>query len=256
MTSALIGSTGFVGGNLAAAARYDIKVHRPNVDMLRGGHFDRIVCAGLPAAKWIANRDPDADRANVERLESVLASVTTDRFVLVSTIDVYPRTTGGDEDTDCSGEPNHPYGANRLRLEQFVHARFSAATIVRLPALFGPGLRKNVVYDLLHDNGLDAINPASRFQWYPVARLAADIATIEAHGIALVNLVTEPIATRLICERLFPDKSVGAAAGASTAYDLRTKHAAIFGRRDGYVIGADAVFHALAAYVARERATC
>ena len=256
MTSALIGSTGFVGGNLAAAARYEVQVHRANVELLRGRRFDRIVCAGLPAAKWIANQDPRADLANVERLEQVLSTVTAARFVLVSTVDVYPHTIDVDEDTDCGRGPNHAYGANRLRFEQFVRARFPAATIVRLPALFGPGLRKNVVYDLLHDNGLDAINTASRFQWYPVARLAADIATIEAHGLALVNLVTEPIATMSICARLFPDKRVGTAAGASTAYDLRTKHAALFGGRNGYVIGADAVLHALAAYVARERATC
>jgi len=256
LTCALIGSTGFVGGNLAAAARYDVPVHRANVDLLRGRHFDRVVCAGLPAAKWIANRDPDADRANVERLESVLATVSADRFVLVSTIDVYPRTDGGDEETDCAQRPNHAYGANRLRFEQFVRARFPLATIARLPALFGPGLRKNVVYDLLHDNGLDAINPGSRFQWYPVARLAADLATIEAHGVTLVNFVTEPVATRTIVERFFPDKAIGAAAGASASYDLRTRHAALLGGRDGYMIGADAVLDMMGKYVARERATC
>jgi dTDP-4-dehydrorhamnose reductase len=256
LTSALVGSTGFVGGNLAAATDYDVRVHRADVDALRGRRFERIVCAGLPAAKWIANRDPDADRANVERLEGVLATVTADRFVLVSTVDVYPRTDGGDEETDCASAPNHAYGANRLRFEAFVRARFPSATIVRLPALFGPGLRKNVVYDLLHDNALDAINPASRFQWYPVARLAADIATAEAHGIALVNLVTAPIATSAILARSFPDKRVGAAAGASVAYDLRTRHAAAFGGGDGYVMTADAVLAELDAFVARERAWC
>ena len=256
MTSGLIGSTGFVGGNLAAAARYDVEVHRANVDLLRDRHFDRLVCAGLPAAKWIANRDPDADRANVERLQNVLATVSAERFVLVSTIDVYPGTVGVDEDTDCAHVPNHAYGAHRLRFEQFVRARFPAATIARLPALFGPGLKKNVVYDLLHDNALDAINPASRFQWYPVARLAADLATLESHRIPLVNLVTEPIATRMIVERFFPDKKVGAQAGASAAYDVRTRHAALFGRRNGHMLGADAVLDELGAYVARERALC
>jgi dTDP-4-dehydrorhamnose reductase len=256
LTSALIGSTGFVGGNLAAAAHYDIEVHRPNVDMLRGGHFDRIVCAGLPAAKWIANQDPRADLANVERLEQVLSTVTAARFVLVSTVDVYPHTIDVDEDTDCARGPSHPYGANRLRFEQFVRARFPAATIVRLPALFGPGLRKNVVYDLLHDNGLDAINTASRFQWFPVTRLASDIATAEAHRIALVNLVTEPVATRTIHERFFSHKRVGAEAGVIAAYDIKTKHAVMLGGRDGYVMRADAVLDALGAYVAVERATC
>lgn len=256
MTSALIGSTGFVGGNLAAATCYDILVHRANVDLMRGRHFDRIVCAGLPAAKWIANRDPAADRANVERLEHVLRAVSADRFVLISTVDVYPRSVDGDEESDCGSAPNHAYGENRLRFEQFVRAHFAAATILRLPALFGPGLRKNVVYDLLHDNGLDTINVDSRFQWYPVARLAADIATTEAHGIVLVNLVTEPIATRTICERFFPGKSVGGNKGDSVAYDIRTKYSKVFDGREGYMMGADAVLDALGSYVALERAAC
>jgi nucleoside-diphosphate-sugar epimerase len=256
LTAALVGCTGFVGGNLAAAGRYDVAVHRADVDLLRGRRFERVVCAGLPAAKWVANRDPEADRANVERLEAVLATVSAERFVLVSTVDVYPRPTGCDENTDCTGEPNHAYGTNRLRFERFVRAHFPAATILRLPALFGPGLRKNVVYDLLHDNGLAAINPQSRFQWYPVARLASDIALAEAAGIALANLCPEPVATREILERCFPDKVVGAQAAAAASYDVRTKYAAHFGGRDGYVMNARAVLDALGAYVAQERATC
>jgi nucleoside-diphosphate-sugar epimerase len=256
VTAALIGSTGFVGGNLAAATRYDLQVHRANVDLLRGRHFDRIVCAGLPAAKWIANRDPEADRANVEHLEQVLSNVRADRFVLISTIDVYPRTAGGDEDTDCSTGRNHAYGTNRLRFERFVRAHFPAATIVRLPALFGPGLRKNVVFDLLADNGLEAINPASRFQWYPVTRLAPDIATAEAHGLTLLNLFPEPMATSAILERCFPGKLVGADAGAAVSYDLRTRHAGLFGGENGYVMSAAVVLEEIAAYIAQVRRTC
>lgn len=254
MTSALIGYTGFVGGYLASATPFDVNVNRSNVDVLRGRHFSRIVCAGLPAAKWIANREPEADRANVERLCDVLSSVTAGRFVLISTIDVYPRTIGGDEDTDCASEPNHAYGANRLRFEHFVRSRYPDANIVRLPALFGPGLKKNVVFDLLHDNGLDATNPHSEFQWYPLPRLPDDLEIVETHRLPLANLFTEPLATLRIVDRLFADKRVGAKAGPTVRYDVRTKHAPLFGGRDGYVMDADAVLDAISEFVAEERA--
>jgi hypothetical protein len=240
LTSVLIGYTGFVGGSLAQAEPFDIHVNRANLETLAGRHFDRIVCAGLPAAKWIANRDPEADRRNMWHLCDVLGTVTTDDFVLISTIDVYPQTSGADEDFDCGSQPNHAYGAHRFAFERCVRTRFPHGLIVRLPALFGTGLRKNVLFDLLNGNQLELINPDSRFQWYPLGRLPQDIRTARGHGLRLVNLFTEPVATREILH-LFPNREVGSRAQAAAHYDLRTRHAAVFGGHGSYVMSAPEV---------------
>ena len=248
MSSALIGHTGFVGGLLARREHFDLTVNRANLDTLRGRELERLVCAGLPAAKWLANQEPEADRANIERLCGVLRSVTARRFVLISTIDVYPRTRDADEDFDCGSLPNHPYGRHRLAFETFVRERFPHALILRLPALFGPGLRKNVLFDLLHGNQLERINPSSRFQWYPLERLPADVATAAAAGLTVVNLFTEPLATQRIVERFFPHTHVGATAQAPADYDLHTRHARLFGGSGRYRLTAAAVMDELTTF--------
>jgi hypothetical protein len=250
VSSALIGYSGFVGGFLASRVHFDLLVNRANLHELRGARLDRIVCAGLPAAKWIANRDPLADRNNMLGLCEVLGTVTAGSFVLISTIDVYPRTCDADEAFDCASGSNHPYGRHRLEFEGFIRGRFANALILRLPALFGPGLRKNVLFDLLHGNQLELINPDSRFQWYPLERLPADIRRAEARGLPLANLFTEPVATREILTRFFPQETVGARAQPVAHYDLQTRHAAVFGGRGRYVMAAEQVLSDLGGFCA------
>lgn len=251
MTSVLIGHTGFVGGLLATRMDFDLRVNRANLDELRDRQVERIVCAGLPAAKWLANRDPAGDLLNVRRLCDVLRTVRARRFVLISTIDVYPRTCDADEDSDPADAPNHSYGTHRLQFEAFVREAFPEALIVRLPALFGPGLRKNVVFDLLHGNQLDLINPDSRFQWYPLERLPRDLALAERQGLRLVNLFPEPVATRAILERFFPHAVVGQRAQAAAHYDLHTRHAAVFGGQGRYVMAAERTLSELGEFCSR-----
>jgi hypothetical protein len=254
---ALIGHTGFVGGNLLRQADFDARFNSRNIEQLAGEKFESVVCAGAPAAKWLANRDPAQDRQSLERLMAALERVQCERFVLISTIDVYPKLQAADEAFDCEQATNHAYGTHRSWLEQRVRARFPDALIVRLPALFGPGLKKNVLYDLLHDQQLAAINPRSTFQWYGLSHLWQDIQIARRQGLPLVNLFTEPLATAEIV-RLFPEQShaIGIDPGPELHYALTTRHAELFGAAPGsrFVQSAEQVLREIAEFVREQRA--
>ena len=64
-----------------------------------------VVCAGASAVKWKAIQDPQADLAAIERLLSPLREVEAERFVLVSTVDVYERPVCVDEDSPADATP-------------------------------------------------------------------------------------------------------------------------------------------------------
>jgi hypothetical protein len=253
--SALVGYTGFVGGTLHRARAFDALINSKNADDLRGGEFDLAIHAGVPAVKWIANKEPAADRAAISSIRAVLATMKIAELILISTIDVYPDPSAPlDESADLDLARNHAYGRHRFELEQWVRGHFDNVRIVRLPALFGEGLKKNVVFDLLHDNQVGNINPASRFQWYPLARLNADIEKIRARDIRLINLFPEPIRTSEIVDRLFPGAPTAPASEPAPVYDLRTEYSDMFGGPPGYMLDRATVLGELAAFIARERA--
>jgi hypothetical protein len=252
---ALIGHTGFVGGNLLRQHAFEACYNTSNIETIRGRRFDTLVFSGAQAKKWWANENPEEDRKGIQRALDALTDVRAERMVLISTVDVVPQVAGADESFDCVSRPNHAYGTNRLWLETELRARYPGTVIVRLPGLFGPGLRKNIVYDLLHDNMVDKIDPAARFQFYDLAGLWDDIRRAEAAGLSLIHFATEPVLTADIVARFFPGAAVGTPPpSGSPAYDLRTRHDAVFGGSSGYIQDRTEVLRRLGDFVAAERA--
>ena len=250
MTTALIGSTGFVGGNLLRATPFDHAFHSRTIPEIRGRHYDTIVCAGVRAEKWKANQNPEADAAGIRELTDHLLRASCRRLVLISTVDVYANPAGVDEDTPIVAADVGPYGRHRYELENTLAARFPT-TVIRLPGLFGPGLKKNVIYDLLNGNRVEAINPAAVYQYYNLAHLAEDIRWAVECNLPVVNFATAPIETAELARTVFGrDLKVGPAAGPVARYDMRSKHADIYGRQDGYLYGKDELLADMTRFVA------
>lgn len=144
----LVGSTGFVGGNLAAKHRFAALAHSADI----AAQFDTkpalCVYAGVPAAMFLANADPDADLAVMCAARENLRRIAPKQLVLISSIAVYDDSRGKDETAAICPDALPAYGKNRLQLEAWVREDFPGALIVRLPALYGIGLKKNFLYDL------------------------------------------------------------------------------------------------------------
>ncbi len=251
---ALIGHTGFVGSNLRRQRDFAHLFNWTTIGEIDGGHFDDVVCAGVSAVKWWTNQNPDEDRDRIEGLMRHLETIRARNFTLVSTIDVYAAPLGVTERDAPVLDGLHAYGRNRAMLERFVAERFASHQIVRLPALFGHGLKKNAIYDLMHDNRVAVINPASSFQWYPLDRLAADLKRARGQALKLLNLATEPVRMEAIRRRFFAASAIGADAAAAAHYDMRTIHDASFGGSAGTIMDKAAVLDAIGAFVNGGRA--
>jgi len=253
--TALIGHTGFVGGNLLAQRPFDALYNSSNIDEIAGRTFDLIVCAGAPAEKWKANADPERDLANIERLAAAVTQASARRFVLLSTVDVFGSPIAVDEQSPVSTEGLHAYGRNRRLLEERIASHFDT-TIVRLPGLYGPGLKKNVIYDFLHDNDVRKVDSRGVFQFYDTTRLWSDLEIAIRSGLPLVHLPTEPVMVADVARTAFGIEFDNRVVPTPARYDMRTRHAALFGGERGgaYIEDSARVLDGIAAFVARERA--
>ena len=271
----LVGSTGFVGGNLAAKHAFAAVCHSTDIAAQFGAKPDLCVYAGVPAAMFLANADPDADLAVMAAARENLRQIAPKQLVLISSIAVWP-----------DGLP--AYGRNRLQLERWVREDYPNALIVRLPALYGIGLKKNFLFDLhtitpamlkpekytelaqksplvrdgytLADNGFYKLNGAvdaaalreffagndfnalaftdsrSRYQFYHLARLWQDVQTALQNGLTTLNLTTPPVTAAEVYTTV-----TGKADWQNELpkppfdYDLRSRHAALLGGADGYL---------------------
>lgn len=146
MKDLLVGSTGFVGGNLRRSHTFSAACHSTDVRDYDGSAPDCCVYAGVPAAMFLANSDPEQDLNCMKAARENLRRIRPKQVILISTIAVFNDSRGKDE--TAVPDASSAYGINRYQLEQWVREDFSQVTVLRLPALYGSGLKKNFLFDL------------------------------------------------------------------------------------------------------------
>jgi hypothetical protein len=101
-----------------------------------------LIYAGVPGTKWHANDNAIEDRDIVRNAYNNIMRIKPSHIILVSTIDAMFKK--GDEGYSL-------YGENRRYLETLIErGPFDAYSVVRLPALKGSTIHKNIFYDLMY----------------------------------------------------------------------------------------------------------
>ncbi|HXA47706.1 MAG TPA: pyridine nucleotide transhydrogenase [Burkholderiaceae bacterium] len=252
MNNALIGYSGFVGSTLLKQANFESQYRSTNIGEIENGVFETVVCAGAPAQKWIANREPEADLQKINGLIAHLKTIQCKTFILISTVDVFKNPIGVDENTPVDKAGLHAYGLHRRLLEEFVETHFERYLIVRLPGLVGPGLRKNVIFDFLNNNNVDAIDSRGCFQFYPMVNLWSDIQIALGAGLKLVHLTAETISVADVSKKGFGKPFDNTVGNSPATYDMRTCHAQIFGVAGNYQYSARETIQAVRSYAQSE----
>lgn len=235
MKTALIGYTGFVGGNIAAQHEFDDVYNSKNIADIEGQEYDLVVSAANRAEMWRINQEPEKDLAEINEFIDHIKKVKIKKLVLISTVGVYKNPNGANEDTPIETDGLTPYGLNRHHLEQFCTENFDT-TIVRLPGLFGEGLKKNVIFDLLNDNNVDRIHKDGVYQYYNLANIWKDIQVALDNNLPLVNLATPPVSTEEVARECFGIEFTNEPTDVKPAFwDMHSKYADVYDGEGDYL---------------------
>jgi nucleoside-diphosphate-sugar epimerase len=193
MSDAIIGHTGFVGSYLKTKIYDNCDLYNSkNIELIQNKSYKIAYVCGLPATKWLINQNPEEDYKNMLELQRNLLLANIEKIILISTIDIYSKTNQNqnEDDNDITEEP---YGHHRYLMEEWVKQNYIDYHIIRLPGIFGLGLKKNIIFDLLNNHNLDKINIGNKYQWYYLDDLYNDIKQILNQNIRIINLFSESI---------------------------------------------------------------
>lgn len=249
----LIGYTGFIGGNLQEQIKFDHFFNSKNINEAVSINFDEIICAAPSAVKWKANANPEEDWHILSSLMDNIKNIQTNLFIQISTIDVYPDPVDVNETSLINLEISQPYGRHRYLLEQFIKEHFSNHIIIRLPALFGNGLKKNFIFDLMHNNCLHLTHKESQFQYFYLNNLLQIIEFAKKNNITLLNVTSPPIQSEILAKDLFNTSFDTITEKKPVKYDVKSIYSSLLEGEDGYLISKKQTYEDLHDFIKRWR---
>ena len=155
MKIGIVGANGFVGSALCRNFHKNnevIKINKNNYEKEKMEAYDVLINSAMPSAKYWANTNPYEDfKKTVELTADLAYNWKYKKIIQISTISV--------EKLDSS------YSINKKAAEVILN--FKNSLIVRLGTLYGIGLKKGVLFDLLNGNTVYA-NQKSEFDFIDI----------------------------------------------------------------------------------------
>jgi hypothetical protein len=203
----LVGNTGLIGKTLKDSMQFDLEFNSSNMVYFNSSvedGSDLYLCC-LPATMWQVNKNLPRDINNLTKVIKNLQRKKYRNIVLFSSIEVYNQSPQGSDESNTPTFNKAIYGSNRYLFEMLVKTclEFDNLKILRLPALFGKHLKKNVFFDLMNDNEVNKINTESCYQWYNLGNLVSDIEKSYQYDTQEINFFGEPINTSEIVNDIF-----------------------------------------------------
>ena len=247
----LIGNSGLVGSTLKNTIKFDYEFNSKNLlDLLKVNDTNQssLYLACLPATKWVVNKNPKKDFDNIKNIVDVICQKEFKKVILISTIDVYHGSALKSNEDSVPIVKDLNYGSNRYIFEILISQTVKSADIktFRLPAVFNSKIKKNILYDLIHNNNVSLINKNSCFQWYNLDALSFDIESLSAKFSSelVFNLFSEPLNTEVIVN-LFPKLSSQVPfLENKIEYDFQTKY-----NPTGYIKNQQAVLSEIKSFI-------
>lgn len=178
ITVALFGANGFVGkslfSSLSANSNYRVvPVTRDNYRTSIGKFYNIVINSAMPAARFWAKNNPDKDfQESVGKTASILYGCTFDKFVQISTV-------------SARCQLDTVYGRHKLAAENLCN--YGNNLIVRLGSMFGSGLKKGALIDILKGQKV-FVDGKSRYSFCSVDFVGNYIAShLNLHGIIEVG---------------------------------------------------------------------
>jgi len=179
--------------------------------LLKVRKFDQAVKSSGP---FNFDLDPTIEELTIVLPSDILSTTTIEqaliqshpkKVIFISSLDVYRNPVGVTE----SDKPLTSYNASkqvRIDFERFILSHCQDSLILRLPVVFGAGQSVDFLYNLMQETNLHDVNLNSSIQWYNIENLNNDLAFFSTSGYDVVNMAVEPIESKTIINKFFPDK--------------------------------------------------
>jgi len=174
---AVIGSKGFVGSSLCRSFEREgfsvTKVTRENYEDHKRGEYDVVINAAMPSKRfWSFNHPLQDVEETVNKTADLFYQWRYKKFVQISSI-------------SAKTQLGTPYGAHKKAAETIVQSR-EDSLIVRLGALYGQGLLKSALFDLINKNHI-YVDILSEYNYIDVDR-ASDYILLNTYKNGILNV--------------------------------------------------------------------